>query len=394
LACVADIFDGQGDTTLFLVRNRVIIKLGQKSPPPCKEAKMNDQVILSEARVRLADLVEGADPTIPDVLDVSPWVSMSLLQKAIRRGEHALAQQAAATLLRLAPEKLWRRLGAIAFEDVGVASFDALFSVTCALGGKRLRARWGGEWRTACTLVQLLSGAPKCRAADDLLIAAERHPRYRRARTDLPGKSVRELIRIATSRADWPVRAIAAWYVIGTDRRPSAFLEKRVGSPSALFDALREFGYPHTVAAVAWEGFRKVGEVLCPFTAMLAHEGSELPKQLRSDELPQEVTIRGVPSWAYDTYTREGRHALQCFLRTDAPAARWAQQHVPRARRIAFLGDVVFRIEGGLCKNRLCWPTGALLRKMVDEGCYGPPEIFDLMRLDLPKLNEVRAHVC
>jgi hypothetical protein len=394
LALVADIFDGQGDTTLFLVRNRIIIKLGQKSPPPVKEAKMNDQVILSQARIRLAELVEGVDPAIPDVLDISPWVAMSLMQKAIRRGEHSLAQHAAATLLRLAPEKLWRRLGVVAFEDVGVASFDALFSATGVLGGKRLRSKWGGEWRTASTLVQLLSEATKCRAADDLLIAAERHPNYRRARNELSEKSVGELIRIAMSRADWPVRAIAAWYAIGTDRRPSPFLEKRVGNPAFLFDALREWGYPHTVVAISWEGFRKVGEVLCPFTAMLAREACKAPKQLRSDQRPPEIIIRGVPGWAYDTYTREGRHALHCFLGTDAPAAKWVRQHVPRERRTSFLGDVVFRIEGGLVKNRLCWPTGTLLRKMVDEECYGPSAIFDLMRLDLPKLNEVRGHVC
>jgi hypothetical protein len=355
---------------------------------------MNGPLILNQARDRLAVLIEMADPVVPEILDVSPWVAMSALQKAVRRGEHSLAQNAAATLLRLAPEKLWRRLGAIAFEDVGVASFDVLFNVTSALGGKRLRSQWGGEWRTAGTLVRLLSEAPKCRAADDLLIAAERHPRFRRARHELSGKSVRELIRIATSRADWPVRATAAWYAIGTDGRPSPCLEKRPGNPAALFDALRELGYPHSVVAMAWEGFRKIGEVLCPFTAMLSREACTVPKKLQSDELPLEVSIRGVPGWAYDTYTREGRRALQCFLDTDAGAAKWVQRYVPRERRVAFLGDVVFRLEGGLVKDRLSWPTGTLLRKIVDEGCYGPPEIFDLMRQDLPKLNEVRKHVC
>jgi hypothetical protein len=355
---------------------------------------MNGQLILSQARVRLAQLTEAADPTVPEMMNVSPWVAMSLLQKAVRRGEHSLAQSAAWTLLQLAPAKLWRRLGAIAFEDTGVASFDTLFSVTCALGGKRLRSQWGGEWRTASTLVHLLSEAPKCRAADDLLIAAERHPRYRRARHDLSGKPIQELIRIATSRADWPVRAIAAWYAVGTDRRPTTFLEKRAGSPGAFFDALREFGYPHTVAAIAWEGFRRVGEVLCPFTAMLSGEACTIPREVRSDGLPPELSIRGVPSWAYDTYTREGRRALRLFLETDAPAARWVRLHVARERRIAFLGDVVFRLEGGLAKDRLSWPTGELLRDLVDRECYGPPDIFDLMRQDLLKLNEVRAHVC
>lgn len=355
---------------------------------------MNGPLILSQARIHLAELIEASEPVIPEPLPVTPWVAMSALQKAVRRGEHDLAQSAAATLLRGAPEKLWRRLGAIAFEDVGVANFDALFSVTCALGGKRLRRQWGGEWRTASALVRLLSEVPKCRAADDLLIAAERHPRYRRARREFSDKPIEELIRIATSRAAWPVRGIAAWFAIGTDRRPSPFMEKRPGNPAALFDALRELGYPHTVVEIAWEGFRKIGEVLCPFTAMLSREACTAPKELHSDELPPGFSIRGVPGFCYDQYSREGRRALQGFLATDAPAAAWVRGHIPRERRITFLGDVVFRLDGGLVRNRLSWPTGALLREMVDEECYGPSEIFALMRQDLRLLEEVRSHVC
>ena len=51
---------------------------------------------------------------------------MSLLQKAIRRGHEELALRAAATLLRISPERLWRRCGCIAFEDVGVADLDTV----------------------------------------------------------------------------------------------------------------------------------------------------------------------------------------------------------------------------------------------------------------------------
>ena len=57
---------------------------------------------------------------------VTPWIGMSLLQKAIRRGHEELALRAAATLLRISPERLWRRCGCIAFEDVGVADLDTV----------------------------------------------------------------------------------------------------------------------------------------------------------------------------------------------------------------------------------------------------------------------------
>jgi replication-associated recombination protein RarA len=88
---------------------------------------MNGPDILALTRDQLLESVaQHSTPLIPDPLPISPWVAMSLLQKAIRRGEENLALRAAATLLRDAPDRLWRRLGCIAFEDVGVADLDAV----------------------------------------------------------------------------------------------------------------------------------------------------------------------------------------------------------------------------------------------------------------------------
>jgi hypothetical protein len=74
---------------------------------------------------------------------------MSAMQKAIRRGHEDLALSAAATLLRDTPDKLWRRIGCIAYEDVGVASLDSVGLTTVALGGKQVRAALGGDSQAA-----------------------------------------------------------------------------------------------------------------------------------------------------------------------------------------------------------------------------------------------------
>ncbi len=58
-------------------------------------------------RLAARDQVPEGQPTT-----LSPWVAMSLLQKAVRRGRKDLALRAAATLLRDAPDRLWRRLSA------------------------------------------------------------------------------------------------------------------------------------------------------------------------------------------------------------------------------------------------------------------------------------------
>src|ERR1700712_3069908 len=102
----------------------------------------------------------------PAQLKISPWLAMSLLQKAIRRGESDWAQRAASTLLLIAPDRLWRRCGAAAFEEIGVADLDTVSIVTAALAGKRYRATVGGEWKVASFIVERMVRAAKCRAAD------------------------------------------------------------------------------------------------------------------------------------------------------------------------------------------------------------------------------------
>lgn len=68
-------------------------------------------------RIAARDHVPEGQP-----MTLSPWMAMSLLQKAVRRGRSDFALRAAATLLRDAPDRLWRRLGVIAFEDVGLGN--------------------------------------------------------------------------------------------------------------------------------------------------------------------------------------------------------------------------------------------------------------------------------
>jgi replication-associated recombination protein RarA len=61
-------------------------------------------------------------PPIP--LATDRYIALSALQKAIRRGNEDLALRAAMNLMISGPQAIWRRLGIIAFEDVGVANID------------------------------------------------------------------------------------------------------------------------------------------------------------------------------------------------------------------------------------------------------------------------------
>jgi hypothetical protein len=78
--------------------------------------------------------------------------------------------------------------------------------------------------------------------------------------------------------------------------------------------------------------------------------------------------------------------------------ARWINANVPAGQRVNLLGNIVFRVEGGLVRRRSRWPISDELRRMVDIGSHGPAcadatEILQLMRDDIPTLNGVRLRL-
>lgn len=108
--------------------------------------------------------------------------------------------------------------------------------------------------------------------------------------------------------------------------------------------------------------------------------------------------IGEIPAFCLDIYTREGRAAFARFLHTDCQSAQWIRAHVAPARRVEFLGGIVFRIEGALLKDRMRWLLADDLRRQYEIECAGPDcndarEIMGLLRDDLPILNEVRAEL-
>ena len=122
---------------------------------------LNEYLIdgLSEA------LTEAKTPTLPVPLAVDRYVALSALQKGIRRGEEDLALRSAMTLMIGGPHAIWRRLGIIAFEDIGVGNIDAVGWVTVVIGKPEVRKRLGGEWKIADFFIRTLCRSAKCRAA-------------------------------------------------------------------------------------------------------------------------------------------------------------------------------------------------------------------------------------
>ena len=358
---------------------------------------MTEPDSIRSARNQLRKGIADFQPPRCEPLAGSPWIAMSAMQKAIRRGRTEIALHAAATLLHSSPERLWRRLACTAAEDIGIADLQTVSLVTAAMAGKKARAGWGGEWKTAAYLISKMSIASKCRAADDLLLAAENHPSLEDERLQFAFHNTHELTRTVIGDDPLPSRAIAAWYLLGTDRRSSPHLSHGQGSPPALFQALRDI-IPSEVVEIAQEGVKRSSEVLPVFMAMLWPLRQQHSAITEDDELPPEVMVGNVPGWSFDIYSRPGRMLLANFIEGSTDSARWIRAHIPPRQRVTFLGNIVFRSEGGCVKSRLRWKTGDELKRMVDIECNGPHcrdafEILELMRADIPELNRVRAEL-
>jgi len=366
---------------------------------------MDSQRFLAINYPELAQVLEERPQgTIPDPqpLDISPWLAMSMLQKAIRRGETGHALRAAATLLRDAPDRLWRRLTVAVFEDVGLGSLDLICPVLIATSAKGIRKQFGGDWVVASALVERMAQARKCRAADDAFMIAINHPRYEGDRLSLTYRTMPDLMNIVTGSGDIITRSIALIYAIGTDRCPIPTMRTRKGDYRYAFRRLLDEGFPHCVLELAERGTTRFKEPLPALLSLLSRDvparstGFE-PLENDDDILPTTM-IGDVPSWCVDFYTRPGRAAMKAFLKKSTPTGRWIEKHIALRDQVAFLGGLVFRAEGGLMRRRLQWPLGSQLRQMMEiegngYGVEDASEVLDLLRNDLPVLNKERVNV-
>lgn len=357
---------------------------------------MDSPEILKALRDELnAEKERSAAIDRPTPLAVSPWVAMSLLQKSIRRGEEAHALSAASTLLAAAPHRLWRRLGGIAFEDVGLADFRSVSLVAASFTHPGRKTENG--WPFAAVLTLGLTRAAKCRAADDLLMVADLHPAYEADRLGLTHRPLSELLHLATDSADVIRAAISTWYATGS--RGVGGLRARKGSPHAFFDHICERGFPQTLVEVCREGFVRLQDPLCPLLALLHGQlRSGVPSLTSDDILPPTAMVGTVPGWALDQYSREGLTALRRFLSQGSATSMWVRSNIAPAARLAFLGGLVFRAEGGLLRRRAHWSMAADLRadyetRCAGYGCADATEPLGLLRQDIPLLNEARADV-
>lgn len=191
----------------------------------------------------LEQLVEQAGSFVVPPPDYQPlpdqWIALSLLQKAIRRGDVLNALRAASYLHRLNYRMLWRRLVVIGWEDIGVGNPDLCFMVTAAAGSKRWREANGGDWYFAAYLTTAMCNSIKDRTSDDLAMVALYDPDYAQERDGYCDLQFGDLLSIVHDQ-DAPLthQVIAAWYMAGTQNYGFEGLRRRKGDVERYFQSL------------------------------------------------------------------------------------------------------------------------------------------------------------
>jgi hypothetical protein len=358
---------------------------------------MNQREILLSVFDDIEQQLQHHQPQPPASIPttISPALAAALLQKSLRRAQVGLALAATDILLRASPSRLWRRLSVISIEDIGIASIDTLYVTIAAVAHRQRLAQRFGARRLANFIATRLAAAAKDRGADDLHVATEHCSAWRESRLELADMTIRDLLDVIASDDPIERRAIAVRYAIGTMGASSAsVLAKRRGQPQAVFDLLCEIT-PHTLAEVAREAFRQTREPFTAFLPLLYRELDGGETELVDDDFPPETMVGGIPSWAIDGFSQEGRRALSHFLNSDAPTARWLRANVSAADRMKVLRRAQFQAEAGLVVDRLRWPTGDRLRRQADlEAWQFPPQdaatLLALLQSDIPALNRSR----
>ncbi len=196
------------------------------------------------------------------------------------------------------------------------------------------------------------------------------------------------LFSIATGGAALPVRALATWFAVGTHPRQTKHLSPRAGEPAALFDGLCEAGLPHTAVEIAREGFRKIGEPLCPFVALLCPLASTETTVVQDDVMPPAILVGDVPGWALTSTPGKVGQLWRPFCKRDCDNARWVRDPSLRPQQLNFLGTIVFRSKAAWSGDDLSGQAGRSYGGSSIYECHGPQctdatEILQLMQADI-----------
>ncbi len=336
---------------------------------------------------------------VKDTLRCNRWIASSALQKAIRRGDTAIALRAAFALHREDLSATWRRLIAIAFEDVGAADIDVILETVAVATLPKWRAVIGEE-AVLRSVVSTLAAAPKDRGADYLMWIAAEHRDLRQMRENCGQASITERLSMVLDHSrSLPDRAVAAWFCSGIDYP----YQHRIGAGDpGLGDAYCRLGVPPDLVAatvLAAKRTRQPYAVLVPLVWLEVQRSG--PTGIAQASVPPSGLVDGIPLYALDEHTRLGKRAINTLAQQSPSIRAWLQRYTPRRRWIAAAQHAAFYAEGSAVSRRLNWSQSRSLEAMGIEAELATAEVepdgveplIGAVRGSLDELNAIRTQL-
>jgi len=327
------------------------------------------------------------------------WIASSLVQKAIRRGDLALACQAIADVHAQSGEGVWRRLTGIAYEDVGLGDLDLVQWVTRLAVDRDYRYSQGGEREMMLEAVSAMALSVKDRSTDYLLSVAQDD-------RDLDGfrdwcyslSPEAQTAIIVDHHVPLEKRATAMWCAVSAG--PSRSF--KTGEPLAtILTAIQNAGISSDLTGAVMSAARLVREPIIVMLPILASvmQHFKYETSVIEEELPPTRFSCGVPCYTADRHTSSGKGSIKRWLLVNPSVADTVGEYVQDFRAADVLGFAVFHCNGGPVRRRLEWERSRALQQMgtrIDlekSGC--PPEgvepIMQVVRDQMASLDDLRV---
>ena len=284
------------------------------------------------------------------------WRVKSSLQKAVRRSQVEHGLRATHALLVSDPQRFWRRLVIILMEDIGVADLSLVAMGLTLAGSKKLRDQIGGK-KVAFWLVEEMCKTVKSRDCNEITGYVD-YATDRKAmlRAFDPFKNDAEKLTAVALDQDAPmcIRVAACHMLAGTLRfRLEGKLPATAFDKIAWWQLLKEMKLPPIVEFVTRIAEKRGCERLhlgLPFVWEILTKSRFIGVKI--NELPEQKTVAGLMTEAFDQHTRDGKRAMAYFSQVCKPVQQFFKDR-PNVNKVGVLGVVVFQVEGAVLQRRL-----------------------------------------
>ena len=257
--------------------------------------------------------------------------------------------------------------------------------------------------RVISYLIEKMCEVPKDRSADHLLATAQTHPDYSDDRHDLAGAEIGDLLdTMQDDTLSIATRAVAVWYLAGTDKYPSDWLEKHPGDLEALFWVYERMGVPMPLLEACQVASRRMRNTLPVMMPLVWTEFS----RSKSDKVHQVVIsqgrfVRGVPTYALGGHTRLGKKAIKLFLKSSEPVREYLRRHLEPKNWQKAVEPALFHVESALVSKQRTWDRSREIERLGTEAdlcrCgldrQAVDGLLNVVRDNLNTLDQIRVKI-